>query len=262
MRKFLKKNKFIVWIIILALIVVLLNVFQKEVKNFFYSFSAPAQNFFWKIGDRTLNFFSFFSNNKALNEENEKLKKENQELIYKISFIDQLKEENEKMRQALGIGMEKEFRLLMVESTGKDINADRLILNKGIKDGVNKDMVLINENKVLFGKISEVYDNFSKATLISDKNSSFEGRIQGKEVFAVVKGKGNTGISFQMVPREKEMSEGDIIISAGSGAGFPEGLLVGRIIKIEKNDVNPFQEAEIKPFFEIKESETLFLIEL
>ncbi len=39
------------------MVILFLNFYQKEVKNFFYKISEPIQKIFWRIGDRVSDFF-------------------------------------------------------------------------------------------------------------------------------------------------------------------------------------------------------------
>jgi len=65
-------------------------------------------------------------------------------------------------------------------------------------------MPVITEEKVLLGRIEEVYRNFSKVMLISNKKSSFDAEVQGKDVTGLVKGRGNFNLILDLVPYEKK----------------------------------------------------------
>ena len=60
--------------------------------------------------------------------------------------------------------------------------------------------------------------------------------------------------------REENLSQGDIVVTSALGGIFPKGLLVGRIKQIKRSDVEPFQQAEIEPFFDISQTNNLFVI--
>lgn len=253
-------KKILIVILALALCLFLLNFFQKEVKSFFYGISTPAQKFFWRIGDSTSNFLQSIVMTGKLKNEVNNLKTENQNLLSRVVSLDDLKKENETLRAALSIGLEKEFKLMPTQIIGKDVSQDIVLVDKGLEDGVQKNMPLIDQQKVLFGKVSEVYNNSSKVTLISSKNISFDGKIVEKDIPGLVKGDGGLKLLLDLLPRDKEVNEGDTIISSGLGGVFPKDLLVGKIKKVVKNDVEPIQKAEVEPFFNIADSHALFLI--
>jgi len=60
--------------------------------------------------------------------------------------------------------------------------------------------------------------------------------------------------------KEKEIKESDLVVTTALGGIFPSGLLVGEIGKVFRSDVEVWQQAEIKPAFDINELETLFII--
>ena len=160
----------------------------------------------------------------------------------------------------MNLGLEKDFKLTLVQVIGKDISQDLLLINKGAKDGLAKNLPVITEQKNLVGRISEVYDDFSKVMLISDKDSSFDAKISEQEIFGVVKGKGGLNLFIDRVPQDKEIKSGDILVTSVLGGVFPAGLLVGEIKEVKKSDLEPFQQAEISPFFDIGKLGNLFVI--
>jgi rod shape-determining protein MreC len=248
---------------------------NKEVKNFFYLVSSPLQKTLWGTGDRASDFFETVLEIKNFKKEvdehsfidalrcawaNEELRLKIEALLAENAELRELKKENETLRIALGLGLEKEFKLLLAEVIGKDISQDTILINLGLKDGISKSLPVINQQKALVGKIGEVYSNFSKVILISNKESSFDAKIPESDIQAVAMGKGNGKLFFDLVPKEKEIKEGDLVVTTALGGIFPSGLLVGEIEKVFRSDVEAFQQAEIKPAFDIGELEILFVI--
>ncbi|MCK4453823.1 rod shape-determining protein MreC [Candidatus Parcubacteria bacterium] len=264
-------------IIIVALVILIflslnLTGFSKEVREFFYNFSSPIQRNFWQAGNKVSNFFESIFNAQNLNKENYELKNKNQELLGKIVLLQELKDENKTLRQALEINLQKEFKLVFSEIIGKDIGEDFILINKGSADGISEKMPVITSEKVLVGKISQVYNNFSKVMLIShkDEENSFYVKIQsilnsGQEkdeisIKAKGKGKGGYKLFLEMIPKDREILEGEIVVTDILSGIFPKGLLVGEIRKVEKSDIEPFQTAEVSIFFDIKEIDHLFVL--
>jgi len=253
-----KKKKILIGIIIVVLVIVLLNFFQREVREVFYCFSAPIQKVLWGAGERIADFLAGILRAGDLKKEIDELKFKNQELLVQIITLEELKKENKILREALEIELQKDFKITLAQVIGKDISQDFLLIDKGAKDDILENMPVITQQKVLVGRISQVYDKFSKVMLISNKDSSFDAKIGN--VSGVVKGQGNLKILFDLIPREEEISQGDIVITSALGGIFPEGFLVGKIKEIQKSDVEPFQQAKIEPAFDISQAENLFII--
>lgn len=260
-----KKRRFLILIVIVVSLIVLLNLFQKEVRGFFYCFSAPIQKVLFRTGDRVSDFFESFIKIKSLKSEVDDLKIKNQELLSQIVALKELEEENETLREALGIELQKEFKLTLAQIIGKDISQDFILIDKGSEDDISEKMPVITQQKVLVGKISEVYKNYSKVMLISNKKSSFDAEIQKNsssknDISGVVKGEGSFKIIFDLLPREADISQEDVVITSSMGGIFPKGLLVGQIKEVKKSDVDPFQQVKIEPAFDIKNINNLFVI--
>ena len=258
--RFSARKKKILIVIIGLLIILSLNFFQKEVKGFFYSFSAPIQKSLWGAGDRVSDFFESIFRAKNLKKEAEELKLKNQELLAENVSLQNLKKENQILREALEIGLEKDFKLELAEVIGKDIGQDSLLINKGLKNGISEGMPVITQQKAILGKITEIYENFSRVRLISNKESSFDAEIIERDILGVVRGKGGLKIYLDLIPRQKELKEGDLVTSASLGGIFPQGLLIGLIKKVKQRDVSSYQQAEISPFFNVEEIENVFII--
>ena len=158
------------------------------------------------------------------------------------------------------LGLQEEFKLEICQVIGKDISSDTILINEGFKDGLTKDLPVITQQKILVGRISEVYKNFSKVQLITQKDTSFDAKILDTEISGLIKGEGNLRLFLDLIPPEKEIKKGDVVITTVLGGIFPRGLLVGEIEKVIKSDIEPWQQAKVKPAFNIEGLETLFII--
>jgi rod shape-determining protein MreC len=256
----MKKFRFIFYIAIIAVVVFGLNHFQNSIKSFFYNTSGFSQRILWNAGKNTSDFFASIFSAGNLMKEKEKLSCNNQELLAKISSLEQLKSENDELRNALGVGLEKDFNLLLAEITGKDISQDFITVNKGSIDGVSKNMPVVTGHKVLVGKICGVFKNYSKVMLLSSKKSSLDASIKEKDISGVIKGQGGFKLLFDLLSQDKEILKDDTVISSSYGGIFPAGFLVGKVVSVRKNDVESFQQAEISPSFDINMVSDIFII--
>lgn len=260
MRSSRNKSKVLIIIIAIILAVFLFNFFQKEIRNFFYSFSAPIQRVFWEAGDSTSDFLSSIFKSGELKSEVDKLKAEKNDLTSQIIGFQELKQENEILRSALDVGLKDEFELSLTQVIGKDISQDFILINKGSKDGLSEDMPVITEGKILVGKISDVYNKFSKVMLLSNKESSFDAKEINSLASGVVKGMGYPKLLFDLIPKDQIINNGDLIVTDSISGIFPAGLFIGTVTNISKSDVGSFQQADVEPAFDLSEAKNLFII--
>jgi rod shape-determining protein MreC len=256
--RFNRKKFFILFLGIVVILI--LGFYQGGVKNFFYLRSQSFQKNLWQKGDNLSGFFEGVLNGKKLKEENEGLRKYNRELLKEIAHLRGLEEENRKLREALDCGLQEDYKLALADLVSKDTSGDFILINKGSRGGFRVGMPVVTEEKMLLGKINEVYEDFSRVVLISNPESSFPAEVQGKEASGIIKGKGASQISLEKVPQEKEVKEGDIVITSSLGEIFPKGLLIGKIERVQESDIEPFQKVEMSLFFDVEELKTVFVI--
>ena len=259
MRLITAKTKILI-VAIMIVFILSLNFFQKEAKGFFYAFSAPIQTTFWAVGDRVSGFFETIGNLNNLKIANDESQKIIQELLPEKASLAELKKENETLREALQVGLQKDFRLAFVGVIGKDIGQESILINQGAGDGLSVGMPVVTQQKILVGRISEVFESFSRVTLISSKESAFDAKVSGTDITGVARGQGNSKIEFDLVPQDKALQADDLVVSSSLGGIYPEGLLAGVVQKISRNDVNPFYQAEISPLFDIQKTSAVFVI--
>jgi len=148
------KTGIVIFLIIIAFILNL-SFTSKSIKGFFYSISEPIQFWLWEKGIKSSDFFKAILSSQNLKKENDSLKFENQKLTTENILLEELKTENQLLRTALGLELEKEFELDLVNIIAK--TNDYLTINKGYEHGIDIAMPVITENKILVGKIIELF---------------------------------------------------------------------------------------------------------
>jgi rod shape-determining protein MreC len=103
------------------------------------------------------------------------------------------------------------------------------LINRGKKDSIKEDMVVIYKLQIL-GKISQVYDFYSKVICITDKRcniSSFTNTTYAQGITA------GTNIinkcSLNYVNYISKVIKNDLVFCSGQGKVFPEGFCLGTI---------------------------------
>lgn len=249
-------------LVLLILFFLLLNFsgLAQGFKNSFFFVSVPLQKFLWQGGEKTGGFFQPFFTLKMLKQERDFYKRERERLLVRQVKIDDLQKENEALRAALELDLQKDFQLAPAKAIGLDIEHDILFIDKGERDGLAEGLVVITAEKVLVGRVSEVSSRSAKVVLFSHPEVSFTGRVLQGELTGLIKGGGHFRISFEDLPKEKEVFPGEVVVSSALGGTYPEGLLVGEISRVENLEIAPFQRADLSPFFELKTPTPLFVL--
>ncbi len=181
-------------------------------------------------------------------EENRKLKEE----IYKLRLEQQRYREaffeNQRLREIVSL-KEREKRYVAtarIISRGPDPWSNTLVIEKGGRDGVIKDMAVITPLG-LVGKISAVGDNYSYVLLVTDVSFSAAVKIQETRNEAILSGTGTGHCVLKYVSEEDTITQGDVVITSGFDDLFPQELVVGYVSRVDKKGAGIFQQVEVTP---------------
>ncbi len=258
-------QKILISLVLLVVLIGILNIFQAEIRNCFYFLSYPIEKTLWKAAGSASVFFASILNAENLAEENEGLKTENQKLLAEIMSLQDSQRKNQALAEILASNQQKDFNMVQAGVVGLESEQDIILIDKGLDSKISENMPVINQQKVLFGKIHRVYKNFSEVMLISNKNCALDVKIKQDDITnpaisGIVKGRGGLDVYLDLVPFENAIKEGDILLTSALDGVFPKDLLVGKITRKNENDQKPFQQAEVEPFFTLKNTENLFVI--
>jgi rod shape-determining protein MreC len=134
-----------------------------------------------------------------------------------------------------------------------------IVINKGLHDGVEKDMPVVTWEGVV-GKVMRVSPGSSIVLLIVDRNSSIDVLVQRTRTRGLVEGDGGSRCQLRHFPRTDDIEAGDHLITSGLGGVFPKGLSMGDVIKVERKEYGLFQEIEIRPSVDFSRLEEVMVI--
>lgn len=182
-------------------------------------------------------------------EENNKLRQQVSELMTEREKCQEALLENKRLRELLNIHESRRnvIAAARVIARGVDHWAKMLTLDKGTKEGIEKDLSAITP-KGLAGKIMSASDSYSNLLLLTDINFSASVRLQENRNEGVISGTGTRKCVLKYIPYEEEVKTGDIVITSGLDALFPPGIPVGYISKVDKSGTGHFQYIEVTPF--------------
>ena len=197
------KNKLAVTIVLLSVAFcgMIIYSLQSDANGISSSVStvvSPLQKIVYNINSRVKETVDFFLNFSEVKLENEELKKKNTKLANELIEYESLKDEVERLREALNFTESKNnYKYVGVNIIGYSGNSlsDGYIIDKGSNDGINKNMVVVS-SKGLVGKVTKVASNFAIVQSILNENIAVAVMDQQtREATGVLQGlsdKGNT----------------------------------------------------------------------
>jgi rod shape-determining protein MreC len=136
-----------------------------------------------------------------------------------------------------------------------------ITIDRGTNDGLRQDSVVIT-HKGLVGRVERVNPASSKVRLINDLNSSVSVRLQTESrTTGVLRGQSQGNLMvIAYIPQTDTVGLGDIVLTSGLGEMYPEGLVVGRVMRVERKDADPFQAAVVEPAVAMDKLERLYVL--
>jgi rod shape-determining protein MreC len=127
-------------------------------------------------------------------------------------------------------------------------------LNKGTRDGVRKDMVVLDRKGRLVGRVVEpVSLRQSRVQLISDEDSGVGVITERFRVVGILQGdaEGKCRLKY-VVKTNKDVLVDEEVLTSGLDGIYPSGVPVGKIVSVaEDNDL--FKKIVVEPYFDLSD---------
>lgn len=258
-----KLFKVIIVILVFGALVFLNPVgFFNPVRSVFSAVTYPFQKTLYFLTYKATQLTDFISSIGELKQENEKLSKENQQFSAENVMLRDMKKENALLREQLDLAPRDKFNLEAAEVIGQDSQGlgNWLVIDKGRKNGIEKDMPVIVSRGILIGKVDEVFLGSSKVLLATNPQSAINAVISDTEAKGIVKGEFGLGLLLDMVLQTDIIQEGDEVITSGIGGNVPRGLLVGKIQEVRSSEDRLFQQAVVTPAIKFSKLRVVFVV--
>ena len=114
---------------------------------------------------------------------------------------------------------------------------NRLVINKGIKDGLKNEMGVINSDGIV-GIINSTSKNYSSIMSILNIEIKINAKIKKTSHFGTLEwdGLSTKYLKLNDIPETANIKIGDSIVTGGMSLIFPEGIKIGVISKISNHE--------------------------
>lgn len=189
------------------------------------------------------------------------------------SQVDDLERENEELREIQG-----EYQLLLdlfnrarqspeyTRQTASVIGRDTspairsIIIDKGADDGVRVGMP-VESARGLVGRVYRTTDRSAQVALITDNTSAVPARLGNSRATGLLRG-GELGGSLLMdwIDLKYQVAIGEVALTSGLGGEFPSGIVIGRVIEVNRSEAELSQQALVQPATDFDSLEIVFVI--
>lgn len=215
-----------------------------------FKLSNSLSGWVFNIQKSVTDYFYLQQTNQLLAEENALLRKQ----LYTLSEkADSLTVENSDSIYS--------FMQARVISNSVQFRNNYIIINKGSRQGVHKDMGLISSAGVA-GIITGVSANYATAISLLHRFAVISVRFKNNGQLANLSWKGGDYRLGQIehIPTHLELRKGDTLITSGHSHLFPPGILVGTIADFHPSENEALNSASIAFFTDFSKLRQVYVV--
>ncbi len=270
MPSFLSKRKNLVVLVSLLLFQMILISIQIPLgeedillERVFFAIFAPVQHgvvaFFRGLGDLWDDYAGLRETRKRyrrVSEENFSLRHEN---ILLKQILKKLRDETE-LKELYGTLSDKVVGARVISlDAGNPYKS--VIINRGRRDGLSVDMVVLDAYGNLVGRvIGPVEARQARVQLITDPESGVSVRAGDEGSPTILKGTGDGQCELEYsLTTVDDPKPGDTLVSTGFDNIYPPGFKVGIVLTVDRKP-ELFKDVRVHPFFELRHLDKLAVI--
>jgi len=178
-----------------------------------------------------------------------------------MARVRSLQLENERLRNLLVFKKQLPFQTIPAQVVGRDPSnwSNSVIIDKGRAHAVVPTMAVISP-RGLVGRVIESGRSSSKVLLITDPSSKVGAILDRERQGGVVVGRPGGSCRMIYISLETEVAVGEKVFTAGYGAVFPKGILIGEVVSSGKEPGRLYRFAILKPSQDLSRLEEVLCI--
>ncbi|MCF7870840.1 MAG: rod shape-determining protein MreC [Candidatus Omnitrophica bacterium] len=202
---------------------------------------------------------SFFTLSKTSYQEKiESLNKKNLSYRLELKKNKKISEENKILREALNFKNKNNLSLVGAEIIAFSPSSwnQYIFLNSGSGQGIKKNMLVVDKDGNLIGKVKKTYQNRCKVILV--KNPDFQMPVSvNNQLLGLLQGT-LSGVEILYIEKSNEINIAEPVYAAFSP--FASAVKIGQISKIERSKNNLFYEIQVDIFAKDKLPQVVFIL--
>ncbi len=212
---------------------------------------------------------SYIASIKETKERNAALEKEVLSLRKLENQVEELRQENERLRALLQFGQSHtiegsgQSKAAWVIARNPDTWFSSIIISRGSKDGIREGAVVVT-SQGLVGRVTKVAPHSANVMLITDPQSGVGAIIQrqSSRAMGVATGKGNVDgfLRMKFFNRDADVRREDKVVTSSLGQVFPKGLPIGTVESVKTEDNGLVKTAYIRPAVDFNTIEEVLVL--
>ena len=206
--------------------------------------------------------------------ENERLKREVDQLRAQAVDVQQLERDNETFRRLLAYvdspRFPKDYTALgtRVISPQQSRFEQTIVIAAGRRDGIDRDYPVVTDDG-LVGKVVAVGEATAKVLLLTDENSAVGATdLNHPGAIGIVKhGQGGLDtLILDRVTKDQKVDEGDPVITQGTPGDarlpsiYPRGIMIGTVVSVNQRDTDLYKQVQVRPFVDFSSLSSVLVL--
>ncbi len=219
------------------------------------SFLAPIQKVGSSIVSPLSNLFEDITNLGRTQSKIDDLKEENEKLKSQLILNENIVGELEQLKGVLDLAGVARFKVVsarVLTKGGTGTFGETIVIDAGSKAGIRRDMTVI-ASAGLVGVVKSTTSNSSVVLLMSDPSFRIGVRVAGTQDMGVLSGEGDNRFSLKMLSATGQISVGDVLLSRGSSGDSPfvPGVPVGKVTFVENTVGQLTKQGRVQGFVDL-----------
>jgi len=231
----------------------------------FFDVSTPAIQAGAAINDRITKMNKGFKTLDELEAENAALLAQNSELRATAQLLEDLADENRRLRDTLGYRERSPFSLVPAQVISRDSAGwwNSVKINRGFAAQVDAAQPVLTAEG-LVGRTTTVAKELSMVMLLTDENCQVAARIEETGDQGIMTGFRSAGeatpqVVLNFLKRNADIKPGMKVVTAGvSGGVFPAGIPLGTVREFRTRELDG--QATIEPAADLSRLEDVFVV--
>lgn len=192
--------------------------------------------------------------------ETERLRSENAQLKEQLVDHKELQQENERLRKLISFSAQRDEKMVTAQVIGVDATSwfRSITIDRGSSDLIREGMAVVSAYGVV-GRVVTCTPHSSRVLLLVDASSKLSTLIERTRARAICRGDGDS-MNLDYLPLTDDVQVGDLLVTSGLGGGFPKGLIVGAVSRVDKRGYGMFQTVKVEPAVDFEHLEEVLVI--
>ncbi len=198
----------------------------------------------------------------TLQQRNSVLEFENSQLQTRLIQLQQELNQAQAVNALVGFARQHpENQYVAASVIGRDPNPFMryIFIDAGTDNGLRHGMSVVTEQG-LVGRIDAVTAGAARIQLITDPGSAVNIVLQSSQTEAVLSGSLTGDLTLEMLPRDADVSVGDIVLTSGLGGAYPQNIFIGQIQAVQNRENELFKTATVQPLVNFADLKAVLVI--